>query len=142
PSGTGTGEFSVTVTGLTEGESYYARSYATNSAGIAYGNCIEFTATSTVGVGEDEIIGMDLNIYPNPASVLTTFSFHVESTESMVLTVIDLKGRVVFHRNLGILPHGENQVMLDLSGLQNGMYTCQLSNGQSSKVTRKLVIVH
>jgi hypothetical protein len=35
--GTGTGSFTSNVTGLTNGETYYLRAYATNSIGTAYG---------------------------------------------------------------------------------------------------------
>lgn len=42
--GTGTGAFTSSITGLTEGSVYYARAYATNSAGTAYGNEMTFTA--------------------------------------------------------------------------------------------------
>ena len=43
--GTGTGAFSNTVTGLTDGTKYYARAYATNSKGTAYGDEISFTTS-------------------------------------------------------------------------------------------------
>lgn len=43
--GTGTGAFSNTVTGLTDGTKYYARAYAINSKGTAYGDEISFTTT-------------------------------------------------------------------------------------------------
>ncbi|MGX5691536.1 hypothetical protein, partial [Arcticibacter tournemirensis] len=36
PLGAGTGTFSPTMTGLTEGPTYYVRAYATNSTGTAY----------------------------------------------------------------------------------------------------------
>lgn len=138
-SGTGTGSFAVTLNNLTEGTTYYARSYAINSAGTAYGNCITFTAASTSGM-ESIVFAQDLKVYPNPASALTTFSFQLESSESMELIIVDMKGQVVFHNDLGSLPPGENQVKLDISGLRNGMYHCQLTNNGTIKVTRKLVI--
>ena len=40
--GTGTGSFTTSLTGLTSNTTYYVRSYATNSAGTAYGNEISF----------------------------------------------------------------------------------------------------
>lgn len=41
--GTGTGVFSSILTGLAPNTTYYARAYATNSAGTAYGNQISFS---------------------------------------------------------------------------------------------------
>ena len=42
-SGTGTGEFMVSMMGLTPSTTYYVRAYATNSVGTAYGNEVSFT---------------------------------------------------------------------------------------------------
>ncbi len=41
----GTGEFTVDFTGLTAGATYYARAYATNSAGTDYGDDVTFTTS-------------------------------------------------------------------------------------------------
>ncbi len=45
-SGSGTGSFSVGLTGLTEGTTYYVRAYAINSKGTSYGEQVSFTTTS------------------------------------------------------------------------------------------------
>lgn len=42
----GLGDFSVDIMGLTGGATYYLRSFATNEAGTAYGNSIQFTTES------------------------------------------------------------------------------------------------
>jgi hypothetical protein len=136
---TGTGEFTVNLTGLTEGVTYYARTYATNSAGTAYGNCIVFVAASPTEIVDNKVFTQVFTIYPNPASAITTFGFRLESSESLVLTVLNMKGQRVYCHDLGMLPQGDNQINLNLSGLQDGMYNCQLTNGVT-KVTRKLVI--
>ena len=47
--GTGIGAFSSSLTGLTANTLYHVRSYATNSAGTAYGNDISFTSLSAGG---------------------------------------------------------------------------------------------
>lgn len=49
--GTGTGTFTGNLSGLTLGTTYYVRAYATNSAGTAYGNQVNFTAA--LGVGDN-----------------------------------------------------------------------------------------
>jgi hypothetical protein len=141
-SGSGIGAFSVTLDGLTEGTTYYARTFATNSAGTAYGNCIQFTATGAVGTNDHEIFTRDFNVYPNPASALATFSFIVGSSENMELSIINLKGQVIYQNDLGSLPQGENKIELDLSGLPNGMYSCQLTSNGTIKGSRKLLIAH
>ena len=47
-SGTGTGSFTVNMTGLTPGTTYYVRAYAKNSAGTAYGTEVSFTTDQAV----------------------------------------------------------------------------------------------
>jgi len=139
-SGTGTEDFSVTLTGLTEGAAYYARTYATNSAGTAYGNCISFISTSAVGIDQKDEITQDFIIYPNPVSGMAIFSFQVESFESMVLTIVNLKGQVVYQSDLNNLPPGENQIQLDLSGLENGLYNSLLTIDGKTKGACKLIL--
>ena len=46
-SGSGTGSFSVSLTGLSVGTTYYARAYAINSKGTSYGEQVSFT-TNTI----------------------------------------------------------------------------------------------
>lgn len=41
--GSGTGSFTASLTGLTTGQLYYARAYATNSVGTSYGSDVSFT---------------------------------------------------------------------------------------------------
>ncbi len=59
--GSGTGTFSTSMTGLTKSETYYVRSYATNSIGTAYGNqlsfkaeILEFTTTELTSISDKE----------------------------------------------------------------------------------------
>ena len=55
PTGTGSGAFSATIENLQPNTRYYARAYAENSVGIAYGNEVEFvtsTAPPAVTTGQ------------------------------------------------------------------------------------------
>lgn len=60
--GTGTGEFISSLTGLTPSTTYYTRAYATNSAGTAYGDQMQFD-TEEVGCGDYTITDFDGNVY-------------------------------------------------------------------------------
>ena len=50
--GSGSGNFTSSITSLTGSTLYYARAYATNSAGTAYGDEISFTTSSIPNIGE------------------------------------------------------------------------------------------
>ncbi len=47
---TGIGSFTCTLTGLVEGTTYYARAYARNSVGVAYGEVVNFVALETKNI--------------------------------------------------------------------------------------------
>ena len=138
--GSGTGQFSVTLQGLSEGETYYARAYATNSAGTAYGNVVSFVAGSTVGI-EGTLTGSgELTIYPNPASSQVMIRFTFASEAPCEIAVYDMSGRRVQHHDPGILAMGEHEVPLDISGLPAGIYHCRLlRNGIPEAVTELVV---
>lgn len=48
--GAGSGNFTSNITGLQPDTKYYVRAYATNSAGTAYGNQLEFTTALGIGL--------------------------------------------------------------------------------------------
>ena len=79
-SGSGTGSFSASLTGLTSGIRYYVRAYATNAAGTSYGNQIEFTTNSSGGgsSGRDtETLVVDVR---NPATGRTWMDRNLGAT--------------------------------------------------------------
>ncbi len=59
--GTGTGSFSSSLTGLTASTTYYVKAYATNDAGTAYGEELNFTTTDGHGsLGGHEYVDLGL----------------------------------------------------------------------------------
>ena len=70
-SGGGIGTFSITISSVDTGVTYYLRAYATNSIGTAYGNQKSFTIATVPGVadggqpcpGIETIVDVDGNVY-------------------------------------------------------------------------------
>jgi hypothetical protein len=139
-SGSGTGSFALLVDGLTEGKTYYARTYATNGKGTGYGNCIKFVAAAPTGFREPNLIVQDFAVYPNPAKESATCSFQLRLPAGVTIKITDMKGHVVLYHEPGLMRQGENEIRLDLSGLHNGLYNLQLTSG-TDHVVRKLEIV-
>ena len=66
--GTGTGEFTSSITGLTANTTYYVRAYATNEVGTAYGEEVSFTTDMmdiVMGGSFTDITTCDAIIYDN-----------------------------------------------------------------------------
>lgn len=61
--GTGPGQFSYLMTGLTPQTTYYARAYAVNKAGTAYGEEISFTTPEDHSGETGTITDIDGNVY-------------------------------------------------------------------------------
>ena len=58
--GSGTGSFSQSITGLTQGIMYYVRAYATNSAGTGFGTVVNFTPAGAT-VSTDAVFAIGVN---------------------------------------------------------------------------------
>ena len=61
-SGSGTGSFSVNLTNLVEGRTYYVRAYAINSKGTAYGEQVSFTTKTSSTGNENGYAYVDLGL--------------------------------------------------------------------------------
>ncbi len=138
----GTGLFQSEINGLVEGVTYYVRSFATNSAGTQYGNCVEFTTNLSVSTDMNELNNPELNIYPNPTSGVTNFRFNVNTTEKITLSIINLKGQIVAQKELSGKISGENLIGINLSNLENGIYTGRLTIDNSKQLNRQFMIAH
>lgn len=75
--GTGTADFSSTMTGLTTGNTYYVRAYAQNEAGVAYGQVESFqtsvlptlTTSAVINISWDSADGGGVDLSDNGSSI-------------------------------------------------------------------------
>ena len=140
--GKGTGSFETSISGLNESETYYARSFATNSAGTEYGNCIKFTTKLTVGVETLDLSEMHFKVFPNPVSGAVNFSFQLVLPENLVFSIINQNGQIVIEKQLRNLIQGENHIELNLSDFENGIYFGRLTNSGLVISNCKFLVSH
>ena len=105
--GTGTGEFTSTITGLEACTHYYVRAYATNIVGTSYGEVVEFTTP----------VSMDYEI--NMGNSADFGKVTIKSTSATSASWKDAKGEEIGQWNDGktdILPVGHYDVLLIAEG--------------------------
>lgn len=79
-----------------------------------------------------------VEIYPNPSNGDFKVAINSVSNSGYQLKVFDLTGRNVFEKN-GQFTAGDNQVKLDLTALNKGIYMMRIQKGDET-VTKKLFI--
>lgn len=76
-----------------------------------------------------------IKVYPNPVVEFTTLEFDVSESQSIQITVFDILGKKVIYIPTKELQPGISKIQLDLTGLKNGLYFCQIkSNGNLQTV--------
>ncbi|MFH1861305.1 MAG: T9SS type A sorting domain-containing protein [bacterium] len=71
-----------------------------------------------------------LKTYPNPFNPITTFSFMLERSGDVNLTIFDLQGKRVTNLINGWRTEGEHEVSWDASGFASGIYIYRLKAGE------------
>lgn len=103
---------------------------------------IKKVATLNTGIEVLETADRNFSIFPNPASSEVTFSFQTKPSEKWVLTIFNMNGQITAQKNLDNLPQGENRIKIDVTGFENGIYSCRLTNNEKINVIRKFIISH
>ena len=123
--------FISSISNLVEDTQYYARSYATNSAGTQYGNQISFSTlpSSIFNVDNDEIM-----IYPNPVS--DKLYVYYKNKDILSIKITDITGRIIKGNNI---TSGISVFEIDLSNLTSGVYFIEIDT-ENSKIISKFVV--
>jgi hypothetical protein len=136
-SGSGKGEFTVSLSILGEGQTFYARAYAINSVGIAYGNVVQLQGTGggTTSIPIDEKRPDAFRVFPVPARDFLKVSLVIQGCAS--ISLVNMNGQVV--RNHIIKDSGEQEVIFNTDGLLPGIYFVRLNN-ENQTTTKKVII--
>jgi hypothetical protein len=67
-------------------------------------------------------IGLDVNIFPNPTNGITNLVFNNSETDNIVLSLLDINGRLIKTIDQGQKTKGTYSYQIDLSQYQSGIY--------------------
>lgn len=81
----------------------------------------------------------DLEMYPNPARDQAMVSFSLRENEQFEYNIVNALGKTVKTFNYGEISSGRKAYVIDLDGLDAGVYFVQLKIGESIK-SEKLII--
>lgn len=82
----------------------------------------------------------ELSNYPNPATDKTNITYSLPISGEVMLNVLDITGKVVEHKNLGVKVAGNHTYELNLCNFTEGAYFYQISSGNSHS-TNKLIVI-
>lgn len=88
---------------------------------------------ASASVSENNAVS-ELSIYPNPTNAETNITFTANNTEA-VISVTNLAGQTVYTNNLGVV-NGEQNVTIDASNFQSGMYIVNIATANGVATAR------
>ena len=87
-------------------------------------------------VGIEDVVAEDkFVIYPNPANEAINISIALTNSESTVVNVVDITGKVITTMNLGTV-NGEKNFSVSLTDLSTGVYFVEMVNADSKQVKK------
>jgi PKD repeat protein len=97
-------------------------------------------------INMDGIVGINditdglegISLYPNPGSTVSTLSMSLKSSGHIVVQLIDALGRVIDHKDHGVMAAGQHKFEISLP-YSNGVYQVRITAGQQI-VNRKLMV--
>ena len=84
-------------------------------------------------------LSLDQN-YPNPFNSQTCIMFNLVKANTVILEVLNLRGRKVATLVDGMLEAGWNTVIFDASGLSTGIYFYRLKSGDSERMRKMMLL--
>lgn len=103
-------------------------------------NKITHELPTYVGLGDDKQKQHLLTVTPNPASNTTNVHWQQSSSQNQVIQVLSSTGQRVLSKDIGVQPIGDQNFLLDVHTLANGMYQIRLVGDNGEIRCGKLVV--
>lgn len=98
------------------------------------------TCDLTVGIDENSPVEMMINVYPNPSKGKITLSFNSDYEKNINLKIVGILGETLVDTPWK-LNKGLNEMKLDLSSAETGIFTAILQNG-TFFIQKKFMLVN
>lgn len=82
----------------------------------------------------------ELTVYPNPFADMAIIEFNLDRQEYINLSIVDLTGRTIAVLYNGAGHTGKNNISIDGSLLDKGMYLCRFKTGSGTQ-TKQIMII-
>ncbi|NNF02656.1 MAG: T9SS type A sorting domain-containing protein, partial [Bacteroidia bacterium] len=101
-------------------------------------DCIDITNVVS-GIKENTINGLDINVYPNPASDFLVLNYTLENATSIKVEIRNTLGQIVKEITDEKMLAGEKSFTVDISDLRAGVYTLNTISGSAVVPNRFIV---
>jgi hypothetical protein len=134
------GDGSATETGASPSHTYPNQTANYDVTLVAIQPCGNDTITQQVqiiiqGVSEYANV-LGVTVYPNPAQDLANVNFTMPTTENVALSVYDLAGKMVSNQTIGKLAAGKQNIEVNTSTLEAGIYFVRIAAGNINQTVR------
>ncbi|MFN6342433.1 MAG: PKD domain-containing protein [Bacteroidota bacterium] len=82
----------------------------------------------------------DIIMYPNPTQNEVNLNFSIAEQTEMVITVVDLTGKVLKQVDRNLFTTGKHQIQFSTSDLASGMYFVRMDSEKGAKTIRLVVV--
>ncbi|MBN2279608.1 MAG: CotH kinase family protein [Candidatus Marinimicrobia bacterium] len=113
------------------------------SAAAGFGTPGEVNSAATSIQENRELLAGNITLeqnYPNPFNPVTTIDYIVSKPAEISLKIFDISGRKKATLFEGPRNSGRYQVTFNGSGLESGLYFCQLQTGQKAKTIKMILL--
>jgi hypothetical protein len=98
---------------------------------------LAFTGNVTVLKNQNTLIN-SIVVYPNPGSETITLNLNVKNSSRSLIELIDISGKVILTKDLGII-QGENKQVIDVSTIARGSYFIRVASENGTEI-KKIII--
>ncbi len=130
--------FEVVPSDCSDGENRYFTVPAVDTTMIMV--CFASCEPCPVGVNTETSTGVEMIIFPNPASGDSRLRIHSGDFMDVSVVISNVQGSIVLSKDVKLLPQGNHDIQLDKDMLQPGIYMVLLKNKISGEIVRQKFI--